>query len=70
METRVSSPFANTFGEERPRPQEISRGLKRKPESDRIEGSNGTNSMAHLPGCINKNEQKEPKLHLITILKN
>ena len=70
METRVSSPSSYTFGEKRSRPQEMSRGLKRKSESDGIEGANGRNSTAHLPGGSNKNEQKEPKLHLVTILNN
>ena len=70
METRVFSPSAYTFGEQRPHPQEISRGLKRKSESDRNESANGTNSTAHLPGWVIKNEQKEPNLHLISIHKN
>ena len=50
METRVFSPSAYTFGEQRPHPQEISRGKKRKSESDKSEGANGTNPNAHLPG--------------------
>ena len=49
METRVFSPSAYTFGEQRPHPQEISRGKKRKSESDKSEGANGTNPIAHLP---------------------
>ena len=61
METRVFSPSAYTFGEQRPHPQEISRGLKRKSESDRIEGANGTNSTVHLPGGGNKKRTKRNK---------
>ena len=62
METRVFSPSAYTFGEQRPHPQEISRGMKRKSESDRNEGANGTNSMAHLPGAGNKKRTKRTKI--------
>ncbi len=47
METRVFSPSAYTFGEQRPHPQEIIRGNKRKSES---EGANGTNSLSHASG--------------------
>ena len=58
METRVFSPSAYTFGEQRPRicrdehscDKEMSRGKKRKSESDKNEGANGTSSLAHLPG--------------------
>ena len=50
METRVFSPSAYTFGEQRPHPQEITRGNKRKSESDKLEGANGTNTLVHVPG--------------------
>ena len=51
METRVFSPSAYTFGEQRPHPQEITRGNKRKSESsDKLEGANGNNSLVPVPG--------------------
>ena len=50
IETRVFSPAAYTFGEQRPRPQEIYSGKKRKSDLDKNESSNGTGYAAHLPG--------------------
>ena len=57
METRVFSPSTYTFGEQRPRPQE----MKRK-ESDRNEGANGngTSSVGQIPG--NKKRAKRTSL--------
>ena len=57
METRVFSPSTYTLGEQRPRPQGISKGKKRKSESDKKECANGTGSFAaHQPG--NKKRKK------------
>jgi hypothetical protein len=56
METRVFSPTAYTFGEERPHPQKIIMGNKRKSESDKLEGANGNNSLGNVPS--NKKKTK------------
>lgn len=67
METRVFSPSAYTFGEQRPRIVDISRVKKRKSESDKNEGANGSHSLAHLPG--NKKRTKRtsiPKSQVVT----
>ena len=65
METRVFSPSAYTFGEHRPyicaheHSQELSRGKKRKSESDKNEAANGTNALAHLPGHKKRKNSKK-----------